>query len=198
VTLLFRYLAKEIVLATLLVLTALLALFALFDLIRELGEIGKGSYNLGQILTYVLLSLPSHVYVISPVAALIGTMFALSRLSIQSELTVMRTSGLSISRLSAFIALVGLGFAAARAHQAPTRRVLAQTALNGFIAMGVGMTLLLMALKKGDVGMVAILSSVSPVLVLPLLWLHLGRAPALAAWLGAALTVLGTALILSR
>lgn len=111
-TLLFRYLAKEIVLATLLVLTALLALFALFDLIRELGEIGKGSYNLGQILTYVLLSLPSHVYVISPVAALIGTMFALSRLSIQSELTVMRTSGLSISRLSAFIALVGLGFAA--------------------------------------------------------------------------------------
>ena len=50
-TLLFRYLAKEIVLATLLVLTALLALFALFDLIRELGEMGKGSYNLGQILT---------------------------------------------------------------------------------------------------------------------------------------------------
>jgi drug/metabolite transporter (DMT)-like permease len=99
---------------------------------------------------------------------------------------------------SAHFVLLGLGFAAARAHQAPTRRVLAQTALNGFIAMGMGMTLLLMALKNGDVGMVAILSSVSPVLVLPLLWLHLGRAPALAAWLGAALTVLGTALILLR
>jgi uncharacterized membrane protein len=53
-------------------------------------------------------------------------------------------------------------------------------------------------LKKGDVGMVAILSSVSPVLVLPLLWLRLGRAPALGAWLGAALTVVGTVLILLR
>ena len=110
-TLLFRYLAKEILLATLLVLMALLALFALFDLIKELEEIGKGSYNLGQILGYVALSLPSHVYVIFPVAALIGTMFAISRMSTQSELTVMRASGLSITKLSVFTALVGLGFA---------------------------------------------------------------------------------------
>jgi drug/metabolite transporter (DMT)-like permease len=99
---------------------------------------------------------------------------------------------------AAHFVLLGLGFAAARDQHAPTRRVLAQTALNGFIAVGVGMTLLLMALKGGGIGMVAILSSVSPVLVLPLLWLHLGRAPAPGAWLGAALTVLGTALILSR
>jgi drug/metabolite transporter (DMT)-like permease len=46
--------------------------------------------------------------------------------------------------------------------------------------------------------MVAILSSVSPVLVLPLLWLRLGRAPAPGAWLGAGFTVLGTALVLLR
>ena len=110
-TLLFRYLAKEILLATLLVLTALLALFALFDLIKELGEIGKGNYTLAQMLGYVVLSLPSHVYVIFPIAALIGTMLAISRMSTQSELTVMRVSGLSIAKLSAFTALVGLGFA---------------------------------------------------------------------------------------
>jgi len=90
------------------------------------------------------------------------------------------------------------GFMAARAHQAPTARVLAQTGLNGFIAMGIGMTLVLLALEQGDVGMVAILSSVSPILVLPLLWLQLKRAPAPGAWLGAILTVVGTALILWR
>lgn len=90
------------------------------------------------------------------------------------------------------------GFTAARSTQVPTLRVLAQTGLNGFIAMGVGMTLVLLALEKGDVGMVAILSSVSPILVLPLLWLQLGRAPALGAWVGATLTVLGTGLILWR
>lgn len=90
------------------------------------------------------------------------------------------------------------GFQAARASQPPTLRVLAQTGLNGFIAMGIGMTLVLLALEKGDVGMVAILSSVSPILVLPLLWLQLKRAPAPGAWLGAVLTVVGTALILWR
>jgi uncharacterized membrane protein len=94
--------------------------------------------------------------------------------------------------------LLGLGFKVARAQQPPNLRVLAQTALNGFIAMGVGMTLILLALKHGDVGTVGILSSVSPVLVLPLLWLRLGRAPARGAWIGAALTVLGTTLVLLR
>jgi drug/metabolite transporter (DMT)-like permease len=90
------------------------------------------------------------------------------------------------------------GFQAARATQAPTARVLAQTGLNGFIAMGIGMTLVLLALEKGDVGMVAILSSVSPILVLPLLWFQLRRAPAAGAWVGSILTVAGTALILWR
>lgn len=103
----------------------------------------------------------------------------------------------SVACLAHFI-LLWLGLPVTHAQQAPTLRVLAQTALNGFIAMGVGMTLVLLALKKGDVGMVAILSSVSPVLVLPLLWLRLRRAPALGAWLGAGLTVLGTVLLLLR
>jgi drug/metabolite transporter (DMT)-like permease len=99
---------------------------------------------------------------------------------------------------AAHFCLLALGLRLARAHQPANLRVLVQTALNGFIAMGIGMTLILLALKKGDVGMVAILSSVSPVLVLPLLWWRLGRAPAAGAWVGAVLTVLGTVLILAR
>jgi lipopolysaccharide export system permease protein len=110
-TLLFRYLAKEIFFATLLVLAALLALFALFDLIRELNDVGKGSYSLARMLVFVLLSVPSNLYAIFPVAGLIGAIFAVARLSVQSELTVMRTSGLSIAKLSAFTVLIGMGFA---------------------------------------------------------------------------------------
>jgi drug/metabolite transporter (DMT)-like permease len=94
--------------------------------------------------------------------------------------------------------LLASGFIAARAISPPNARVLVQTGLNGFIAMGVGMTLVLVALQKGEVGMVAVLSSVSPILVLPVLWLQYKRAPAVGAWVGASFTVLGTALILWR
>jgi drug/metabolite transporter (DMT)-like permease len=98
----------------------------------------------------------------------------------------------------AHFALLWCGAGAAQAHQAPTLRVLAQTAASGFVGMGLGMTALLLALKRGDVGVVAILSSVTPILILPLLWLRLRRPPARGAWLGAALAVGGTALMLSR
>lgn len=98
----------------------------------------------------------------------------------------------------AHFCLLWAGVRASQAQNPLTPRMAAQTALNGFIAMGIGMTLILTALKHGDVGMVAILSSVSPVLVLPLLWWRLGRAPAAGAWLGSGLTVVGTALILLR
>lgn len=91
-----------------------------------------------------------------------------------------------------------LGFAAAKPSHTPTLRVFAQTALSGFVGMALGMTLLLLALEFGDVGMVAILSSVTPVLILPLLWIYLRRPPARGAWFGAGLTVIGTWLILSR
>jgi lipopolysaccharide export system permease protein len=111
-TTLFRYLAREIFWATLLLLLALMALFALFDLIRELGDLGKGSYGIAMVLLYVTLSQPAHVVVIFPLAALMGTLFAVSRLSTQSELAVMRTSGLSLTRLGMFAVMIGLGFSA--------------------------------------------------------------------------------------
>lgn len=106
----FRYLAREIGAATLLLLLALLALFSLFDLIRELGDLGKGSYTLPRVLMYVGLSLPGHVVSIFPVAALLGTLFAVSRLSTQSELNVLRSSGLSLTRLAGIATVIGVVF----------------------------------------------------------------------------------------
>lgn len=94
--------------------------------------------------------------------------------------------------------LRGAGVSLARCVQPLSWPVLGWVALSGMLGMGLGMSLVLWALVRGDMGMVGILSSVSPVLVLPMLWWHLGRAPARGAWLGAASTVLGTALVLVR
>ena len=46
-------------------------------------------------------------------------------------------------------------------------------------------------------GLVGMLSSVSPVLLLPLLWWRTGQRPAWGAWVGAAMAVVGCALILA-
>jgi drug/metabolite transporter (DMT)-like permease len=70
------------------------------------------------------------------------------------------------------------------------------TFLSAAVAMALGMTLILAAMRLGQAGLVAVLSSVSPILILPLLWLVYRRRPAAGAWLGAALAVLGTAFIL--
>lgn len=110
---LFRYFAREILLTSLLVLAALLSLFSFFDLIRELDDLGRGNYRLTAMLAYVALSLPSHAYVLIPAAALIGTLFALARMSEQSELTVMRAAGLSLSQLALHVAGAGVVVAVA-------------------------------------------------------------------------------------
>jgi drug/metabolite transporter (DMT)-like permease len=65
------------------------------------------------------------------------------------------------------------------------------------VAMALGMTLILQAMKHGQAGLVAVLSSVTPILILPVLWLVYRRRPAVGAWLGAVLAVAGTALILA-
>ncbi|QSX37426.1 DMT family transporter [Shewanella sedimentimangrovi] len=94
--------------------------------------------------------------------------------------------------------LLLLGVKVARAYRPMTKKVFALVVGNAALSMVLGMTLILLALRHGNAGMVAILSSVSPVLVLPLLWLVYKRSPALGAWLGAILTVCGTMLILKH
>ena len=106
-----RYLAKEIVAATCLVILALLLLFAFFDLVEEMKDLGRGGYRMKHIALHVLLGVPTHIYEVFPIAALIGTLFALAQLVASSEYTVMRTSGLSLTRLNLSLVTIGLAFA---------------------------------------------------------------------------------------
>jgi len=107
-SLLARYLASQVLAASGFVLLALLVLFAFFDVMQELGSLGRNNYGLGQAAVVVLLSIPGHLYEILPVAALIGTLFALSRLVGNSEFAVMRVSGLSIWRVAGYFAVIGV------------------------------------------------------------------------------------------
>lgn len=106
--LLARYLSAQVLIASGFVLLALLMLFAFFDVIQELGSLGRNNYGLGQAAVVVLLNIPGHLYEILPVAALIGTLFAVSRLVGNSEYAVMRVSGLSNWRVAWYFGVIGV------------------------------------------------------------------------------------------
>lgn len=69
---------------------------------------------------------------------------------------------------------------------------------SSFVGTALGMSLLMAALHTGNVGIVSTLSSMTPVLILPMVWIRGGRRPGLTAWLGAILAIAGTALISLR
>jgi lipopolysaccharide export system permease protein len=104
-----RYLWKEVAMATAFVLFALLSLFTFFDLVAQLDEIGQRGFKLRHALAYIAFTLPSRTYEIMPIAALIGTIYALSKLAANSEFTIMRVSGMSTRRL--LVSLLGIGLA---------------------------------------------------------------------------------------
>jgi lipopolysaccharide export system permease protein len=104
-----RYLWREVAASTGFVLLALVALFAMFDLIKEFDDVGRAGYRAGHALAFVALLTPSRTYELMPIAALIGTIYALSKLAANSEFTIMRVAGLSTRRLAMTIMQIGAG-----------------------------------------------------------------------------------------
>lgn len=132
------YFARETFAAVGFVLAGFLALFSFFDFIAELEDIGRGGYELPHALAFVLLSLPNHIYELMPIAALIGTIYALAQFASNSEFTAMRAAGLGRTRALKALLRVGLVLAAITAMVgeivAPPAEKLAQDVRLG--AMG--------------------------------------------------------------
>lgn len=105
-----RYIWQETILSILMITVGLISMFSFFDLIQELDSLGEGTYGINNMLLFVVLSIPGHVYEIVPVAVLIGMMVSLGSLSRNSELVVMRVSGLSIFDIGLSLIKVGLLF----------------------------------------------------------------------------------------
>ena len=79
--------------------------------------------------------------------------------------------------------------------QTYTPIIIIKIIIAGFLGMALGMSLLLIALQKGDAGIVATLSSTSPIMILFILWILTKKIPTFGAWIGAIFAILGTGLI---
>lgn len=98
--LLDRYIARQVVVASLLMLLLLAILRSFFSLIDELGDLDKGGYQLSDALLYVCLMFPGRLLEFFPMSVLIGALFAMGNLAANSELTVMRAAGITTWRIA--------------------------------------------------------------------------------------------------
>lgn len=92
------YIAKAVFFAVLVVLVIIVGLDAIFSFVAELEEL-EGDYQIAEALIYMLFTLPRRLYEFIPISTLIGCLIGLGALANNSELTVMRAAGISVTRI---------------------------------------------------------------------------------------------------
>ena len=97
--LLDAYIARNVALGALLALAVLISLAAVVTFVDDLDSIGKQSYGILEAIEFTLLTLPRQAFVMFPFAAVIGALVGLGALSASSELSVVRTAGVSSLRV---------------------------------------------------------------------------------------------------
>lgn len=98
-----RYIGKQVLLTSLLSLAVLTGLSALIRFVEQIRAIGRGTYEMTDVLVFVMLSVPRDVEMFFPIAALLGGLIGMGILAGNSELTVMMAAGRSRLNLIASV-----------------------------------------------------------------------------------------------
>ncbi|MRI34581.1 LPS export ABC transporter permease LptG [Endozoicomonas sp. OPT23] len=93
-----RYIAWNVFAAMVMVLIILVVLESLFSFLAQLDDM-RGNYQFMDVIVYTLLMIPKKIYEFIPVSALIGCLAGLGSMAANSELVVMRASGVSLWRM---------------------------------------------------------------------------------------------------
>ena len=96
-----RHIGFHVIRDSLLALFTLLAIFSLVEFLDDLSDVGKGSYTTGLAIKYMLLTTPNRIFILFPVAGVIGSLVGLGSLAAHRELVVIRASGISSLRIAA-------------------------------------------------------------------------------------------------
>jgi len=103
-----RYLAATWLRLFLLCLGGFLAVYLILDFMEKLGRFTKAGASLSAILQFFMFKIPEMLGQTMPFAVLMATLLALGMLSRSSELTALRSCGLSIPRIVQPILALGL------------------------------------------------------------------------------------------
>jgi lipopolysaccharide export system permease protein len=93
-----RYVAAQVLSAVFVILLVVVGLDIIFEFVDQTEDLND-TYQIGDLLYYLGLRIPSQLYEFMPLASLIGALVGLGMLASHSELPVMRAAGISISRI---------------------------------------------------------------------------------------------------
>ncbi|RUR29364.1 LPS export ABC transporter permease LptG [Legionella qingyii] len=95
-----RYIAKTVLGSIALVTLMLVGLEIFILFVGEISDLGRVDYGIAQVTFFILLQMPYQVYLFFPMASLLGSLIGLGILANNSELVVMRASGMSIGQIT--------------------------------------------------------------------------------------------------
>ena len=93
-----RYIGINVFTAIMVSLIAIIGLDLVAGIVDQMGDI-KRNYRFADVLIYVVTKLPSTIYEYIPLASLIGCLVGLGMLATNSEVVVMRASGISLIKI---------------------------------------------------------------------------------------------------
>lgn len=106
-----RYIAKAVISGCLMACFVMLSIFAFVDFVAQLKSVGTGEYGALQAALYILLRLPQRLYELAPSILLLGGILSLGAMAANSELIVMRASGISTFRITRAVLQAGFAIA---------------------------------------------------------------------------------------
>ncbi len=106
-----RYLLRQFLVPLGYCFAAFTMVYVIFDLFNNLDDFIRGRAPISGVLRFYVMMIPASLTYIMPVSLLLAVLWSLSILTKNNEMTAMRACGVSMNRLMAPLALVGLASA---------------------------------------------------------------------------------------
>src|SRR5579872_3752475 len=101
-----RYVISHVLELAAIVGLGLVTIYTLVVFVTDVNDMGK-NYGALQVFEYSALMIPSSLYILMPVVALLGTLLGVGLLARNGELTAMRAAGFSLLRIGGATLVAG-------------------------------------------------------------------------------------------
>lgn len=103
-----RHLISHVLAFSAIVALVLVAIYTFISFVSDIDQTGQGGFGVAQLLYYSLMMMPTGLYLLMPVVALLGTLVGLGALAAQNEITAMRAAGMTVMQIGRAVLFAGL------------------------------------------------------------------------------------------